>query len=156
MSIFLTTVLLATDGSEEASVATEAAVEISVKTGSELHVIHVYGVKGRFPGQGGNYPLAVAYRPSQEVLPALMNGVIALDNALDYLRGFLEQMPAIGHLHGLRSALCGGFRVRTAAVACYEPDLGIALQPGEHRNPASRSSSRSITSCFSRSTTMVP
>jgi nucleotide-binding universal stress UspA family protein len=49
MSIFPTTVLLATDGSEEASLATEAAVEISVKTGSELHVIHVYGVVPKYP-----------------------------------------------------------------------------------------------------------
>jgi nucleotide-binding universal stress UspA family protein len=44
MSIFPTTVLLATDGSEGASSAIEVAVEISEKTGSELHVIHVYSV----------------------------------------------------------------------------------------------------------------
>jgi hypothetical protein len=62
------------------------------------------------------------------------NSVIALDKALDYLRGVLEQMPAIGHLHGLWSALCGGFLVRTAAVPCYDLDLGMALQPGEHRS----------------------
>jgi nucleotide-binding universal stress UspA family protein len=49
MSIFPTTVLMATDGSEEASLATEAAVEISGKTGSELHVIHVYGVVPIYP-----------------------------------------------------------------------------------------------------------
>jgi nucleotide-binding universal stress UspA family protein len=36
-----TKILLATDGSEEASLAAEVAVEIAVKTGSELHVIHV-------------------------------------------------------------------------------------------------------------------
>jgi nucleotide-binding universal stress UspA family protein len=49
MSIFPTTVLLATDGSEGASSATEVAVEISVKTGSELHVIHVYGGAPIYP-----------------------------------------------------------------------------------------------------------
>jgi nucleotide-binding universal stress UspA family protein len=49
LSIFPTTVLLATDGSEEASLATGAAVEISDKTGSELHVIHVYGVAPIYP-----------------------------------------------------------------------------------------------------------
>ena len=49
MSIFPTTVLLATDGSEGASSATEAAVEISDKTGSELHVVHVYGVAPIYP-----------------------------------------------------------------------------------------------------------
>ena len=49
MSIFPTKVLLATDGSEEASSATEAAVEIVQKTGSELHVVHVYGVAPIYP-----------------------------------------------------------------------------------------------------------
>ncbi len=43
MSIFPTRILLAADGSEDAARATEVAVEISEKTGSELHVIHVYG-----------------------------------------------------------------------------------------------------------------
>jgi nucleotide-binding universal stress UspA family protein len=49
MSIFPTTVLLATDGSEEAALATEAAVEISEKTASELHVVHVYGISPMVP-----------------------------------------------------------------------------------------------------------
>ena len=49
MSIFPTKVLLATDGSEEASSATQAAIEISEETGSELHVIHVYGVAPIYP-----------------------------------------------------------------------------------------------------------
>jgi nucleotide-binding universal stress UspA family protein len=41
MSIFPTKVVLAIDGSEEASGAAEAAVELCEKTGSELHVVHV-------------------------------------------------------------------------------------------------------------------
>ena len=49
MSIFPTKVLLTTDGSEEALVATQAAVEISEMTGSELHVIHVYGGALTYP-----------------------------------------------------------------------------------------------------------
>jgi nucleotide-binding universal stress UspA family protein len=49
MSIFPIKVLLATDGSEEASSATEAAVEICEKTGSEMHVVHVYGVVLIYP-----------------------------------------------------------------------------------------------------------
>ncbi len=49
MSIFPTKVLLATDGSEEASLATQTAVEISQKTGSELHLVHVYGVAPIYP-----------------------------------------------------------------------------------------------------------
>jgi nucleotide-binding universal stress UspA family protein len=41
MSIFPTKVVLAIDGSEEASRAAEAAVELCEKTSSELHVVHV-------------------------------------------------------------------------------------------------------------------
>ena len=41
MSIFPTKVLLATDGSEEAELATQAAVEMAEDTGSELHVVYV-------------------------------------------------------------------------------------------------------------------
>jgi nucleotide-binding universal stress UspA family protein len=41
MSIFPTTILLATDGSEEAKLATQAATELSNETGSELHVVYV-------------------------------------------------------------------------------------------------------------------
>ena len=41
MTIFPTKVLLATDGSEEAALAAQTAVEIAAKTGSELHVTHV-------------------------------------------------------------------------------------------------------------------
>jgi nucleotide-binding universal stress UspA family protein len=41
MSVFPTRILLATDGSEEAELATLRAVDIAEKTDSELHVVHV-------------------------------------------------------------------------------------------------------------------
>jgi nucleotide-binding universal stress UspA family protein len=41
MSIFPTKILLATDGSSEAESATQTAVDLGQKTGSELHVVHV-------------------------------------------------------------------------------------------------------------------
>jgi len=41
MSIFPTRVLLATDGSEEAALAAQTALEIADKTSSELHVVLV-------------------------------------------------------------------------------------------------------------------
>ena len=41
MSIFPTTVLLATDGSEEAELAARSAIDLAGKTGSGLHVVHV-------------------------------------------------------------------------------------------------------------------
>jgi nucleotide-binding universal stress UspA family protein len=44
MSIFPTKVLLATDGSEEAELAARTAADLQQKTGSELHVVHVFGI----------------------------------------------------------------------------------------------------------------
>ena len=41
MSIFPTKILLATDGSEEARLAAQAAAELSKDTGSEVHVAYV-------------------------------------------------------------------------------------------------------------------
>lgn len=41
MSIFPTKILLATDDSEEASLAAQAALDIADKTGSDLHVVYV-------------------------------------------------------------------------------------------------------------------
>jgi nucleotide-binding universal stress UspA family protein len=44
MSIFPTKILLATDGSTEAELAAQTAVDLAQKTDSELHVIHVLDV----------------------------------------------------------------------------------------------------------------
>jgi nucleotide-binding universal stress UspA family protein len=42
MSVFPTKILLASDGSEDAVQATEAATDLATKSGSELHVVHVW------------------------------------------------------------------------------------------------------------------
>ena len=42
MSIFPTKILLATDGSKEAELASRTAAELAEKTGSELHVLYVW------------------------------------------------------------------------------------------------------------------
>ena len=44
MSIFPTKILVATDGSEEAELATRTATDLAQKTSSELHVVHVFGI----------------------------------------------------------------------------------------------------------------
>ena len=41
MSIFPTTILLATDGSRDAELAATTAVDLAKGTNSELHVVHV-------------------------------------------------------------------------------------------------------------------
>ena len=43
MSIFPTKILLATDSSKEAGLAARTAAELADKSGSELHVVHVFG-----------------------------------------------------------------------------------------------------------------
>ncbi|MGH3144606.1 MAG: universal stress protein, partial [Rubrobacter sp.] len=50
MSVFPTTILLATDGSGEAARATEAAVELSRDTGSEMHVVYVLPTQAQLIG----------------------------------------------------------------------------------------------------------
>src|SRR5215204_4691644 len=49
MSIFPTKVLLATDGSKEADLAARTAAELADKTGSELHMVHVFGITPWYP-----------------------------------------------------------------------------------------------------------
>ncbi len=63
VNIFPTKILLATDGSGEASLAEDAAVELSNGTGSELHVVHVVRTTPEFP-----YPRSLAKERSEAVV----------------------------------------------------------------------------------------
>jgi nucleotide-binding universal stress UspA family protein len=49
MSIFPAKILLATDGSKEAELAGRSAAELANKTGSELHVVHIFGITPWYP-----------------------------------------------------------------------------------------------------------
>jgi nucleotide-binding universal stress UspA family protein len=60
MSIFLTKLLLAADGSEEATLAARTATDIAEKTGSELHVVLV-GLSVSYIGMG---PVEIADIPA--------------------------------------------------------------------------------------------
>lgn len=42
MSIVLSKILVGTDGSKDAALATQAAIDLSTKTGAELHVVHAW------------------------------------------------------------------------------------------------------------------
>jgi nucleotide-binding universal stress UspA family protein len=57
MSIFPTRILLATDGSGEAELATRTAIDLADGTGSELHVVHV----GRLPNFLTHGPGTIGY-----------------------------------------------------------------------------------------------
>ena len=60
MSIFPTKVLLATDGSEEADLATRTAADLADKTGSELHLVHVFGITPWYPAYPEGFGLGGA------------------------------------------------------------------------------------------------
>ena len=52
MKIFPAKILLATDGSEEAELATRTAIDLAQRTGSELHVVYVERVPNFLDGPG--------------------------------------------------------------------------------------------------------
>jgi nucleotide-binding universal stress UspA family protein len=73
MSIFPTTILLATDGSREAELAATTAAELSDRTDSELHIIHVGEVPLVYhPERHGGYHVAYerAETQARELLEA--------------------------------------------------------------------------------------
>jgi nucleotide-binding universal stress UspA family protein len=54
MSIFPTKILLATDGSEEATLAAQIAADFANKTDSELHIVHArHTIASHYPGYYG-------------------------------------------------------------------------------------------------------
>ena len=79
MSIFPTRILLATDGSAEADLATQAAVELSNKTDSELHVIHAARFTMSIPEGWSTAPLSregavqPPYEKSEQEAQALLD-----------------------------------------------------------------------------------
>jgi nucleotide-binding universal stress UspA family protein len=82
--MFPTRILLATDGSEEASLAAEAAVELANGTGSELHLVHVVSTVPELP-----YPHAVAKERNEAILEQRRFGGLKL---LDYQARRIDEL----------------------------------------------------------------
>lgn len=102
MSIFPTKILLATDGSEEARQAAQAAAELSKVTSSELHIVYV------LPGPT---ELRGHHLYSQEVMRSV------LEQAEDEAHSFLEeQAKQIG---------ASGGKVAETHLRTGEPDKEI-------------------------------
>jgi nucleotide-binding universal stress UspA family protein len=122
LSIFPTTVLLATDGSEGSSLATEAAVEISDKTGSELHVIHVYGVAPLYP----LYPEASDPEGAQLEDPVLEEELESLSKqrARQVLEDAVEEVQSAGGTVAQAHLREGGVPHEIVALA---EDTGVGL-----------------------------
>jgi nucleotide-binding universal stress UspA family protein len=88
MSIFPTKILLATDGSEEARLAAQAAAQLSKDTGSEVHVAYVLPSPRELRGH---------HVYSQEVMRSV------LEQAEGEARSFLEeQAKQVGESGGRR------------------------------------------------------
>jgi len=102
MSVFPTKILLATDGSEEARQATQAAAELSKETGSEVHVTYVLPSPNELRGH---------HLYSKEV----MNSV--LERAEEEGRSFLEE-----EAERLRSS---GGKVAETHLRAGDPDKEI-------------------------------
>jgi nucleotide-binding universal stress UspA family protein len=120
LSIFPTTVLLAIDGSTEASLATEAAVEITLKTRSELHLVYVHS----------DPPLTTLYKG--EYLGGVQDLDLELDEQLENARraaqGVLD--TAVRKVHSLGGAVAQAHLMEGKApqkIVSLAEDLGVGL-----------------------------
>ena len=86
MSVFPTKILLATDGSEDARRATEAAADLAGKSGSELHVVHVWH---DVPGFAHAFVKRELRRQGQEILDGQVQKIEASGGTVTraHLRG---------------------------------------------------------------------
>jgi nucleotide-binding universal stress UspA family protein len=88
MSIFPTTILVATDGSEEAALALTTAADLSKSTNSELHLAYVFPTAVQRP-----FPNPITSRP-REVLEHELEE--AMHQAQEFLDREVEQVKGEG------------------------------------------------------------
>jgi len=102
MSVFPTTILLATDGSDEGKLATQAAAELSRDTSSEVHLVYVLPSPAQLIGH---------HLYSDEVRESLIGG--AERDAETFLK---EQAERVGS---------GGGKVAETHLRSGDPDKEI-------------------------------
>ena len=88
MSIFPTTILVATDGSEEAALALTTAADLAKSNNSELHVAYVFPTAVQRP-----FPNPILARPADEMEHELEE---AMHQAQSFLDREVEQVKAEG------------------------------------------------------------
>jgi len=88
MSIFPTTILVATDGSEEAKLALTTAADLTKSTNSELHIAYVFPTAVQRP-----FPNPILARPADEMEHELEE---AMDQAQSFLDREVEQVKGEG------------------------------------------------------------
>jgi nucleotide-binding universal stress UspA family protein len=120
-SIFPTKIVLATDGSGEASLAEDAAVELSNGTGSELHVVHVVSTTPELP-----YPRSSMRERSEALLEwRKLRGLELLDDRVRRIEGLGGSVAASHYKEGdpQREVLRLG----------EELDAGLIIMGGQRR-----------------------
>ncbi len=119
MSIFPTKVLLATDGSKEAELAARIAADLTQKTGSELHVVHVFGIAPVGPPV---YPEATDLQG--EALEEEAEERISEQRAREVLEADVEKLRSAGGMVAQAHLIEG--RVAPEVVALAE-EIGAGL-----------------------------
>ncbi|MDQ3911573.1 MAG: universal stress protein [Actinomycetota bacterium] len=114
-STFPTRILLATDGSEEASLAARTAADIAAKTESELHVVHATGVPV-YIDPGSEVP-RVAHRAPEETVMREAQGVLDAQS---------EQIEAGGGKVA-RAHIRVGRPVEEIVILADEIDAGLVM-----------------------------
>jgi nucleotide-binding universal stress UspA family protein len=122
MSIFPTKTLLATDGSREADLAAKTAVELAQRTGSELEVVHVFGISPWYPA----YPEATDLEGVELEDPRLEEGLerISEQRARKVLDAEAEKVRSAGGTVAQAHLREGGIAQEIVALA---EDIGAGL-----------------------------
>jgi nucleotide-binding universal stress UspA family protein len=106
MSIFPTKILLATDSSKEAGLAARTAAELADKSGSELHVVRVFGINPWYAA----YPDATDFDGTELEDPVLEEDLqrISEQRARKLLDAEVERLRSVGGTLAQAHLLEGG------------------------------------------------
>jgi nucleotide-binding universal stress UspA family protein len=121
MIIFPTKILLATDGSREAELAARTAADLAEKTGSELHLVHVFGIAPVGPPV---YPEATELQGVEREAEVEQRQRISEQRAREVLAAEVEKLRSAGGMVTQAHLLEG--RVAPEIVALAE-EIGAGL-----------------------------
>jgi len=122
MSIFPTKVLLATDGSKESDLAARTAAELADKTGSELHLAHVFGITLWYPA----YPEGMSFGTAELEDPVLEENLqrTSEQRARELLDAEVEKLRSLGGTLAQAHLLEGGASQEIVGLA---EEIGAGL-----------------------------
>ena len=112
MDIFPTKILLATDGSEDAALATRAAADLSSRTGCELYVVHAWqfvAPHSAYPGEVLENHTRLNEQAAQELLTRQVNRIEEVGGTV--ANAILRQGPPIDEILSIGEELGAGLMV---------------------------------------------